>query len=96
MKLSDEKILEIVTFLKEFFIVEKQKKLKERISGDITDDNILALAKSVSASYIVTGDKGLLILKNFVGIGIINQRQLWEKARKNTFLIYEKSLEFSN
>ncbi len=66
------------------------KKLREKISRDYSDDNILALAKSANAKYIVTGDKDLLTLKEFEGTEIISPRELWEKSRKNTFLIYEK------
>ncbi|MCX6384504.1 MAG: putative toxin-antitoxin system toxin component, PIN family [Actinobacteria bacterium] len=90
IKVNDEKIHEIITFLKEFCTVTEYKKLKEKISRDYSDDNILALAKSANAKYIVTGDKDLLTLKEFEGTEIISPRELWEKSRKNTFLIYEK------
>lgn len=90
IKVNDEKIHEIITFLKEFCTVTEYKKLKEKISRDSSDDNILALAKSANAKYIVTGDKDLLTLKEFEGTEIISPRELWEKSRKNTFLIYEK------
>lgn len=90
IKVNDEKIHEIITFLKEFCTVTEYKKLKEKISRDSSDDNILALAKSANTKYIVTGDKDLLTLKEFEGTEIISPRELWEKSRKNTFLIYEK------
>ncbi|MBU4292925.1 MAG: hypothetical protein KJ770_02595 [Actinobacteria bacterium] len=55
------------------------------ISGDKKDDEILALAKSSSFKYIVTGDKDLLVLINFEDIRIINPRQLWEITKDMRF-----------
>ncbi|MBW1945199.1 MAG: putative toxin-antitoxin system toxin component, PIN family [Deltaproteobacteria bacterium] len=44
------------------------------ICRDPDDVKILGLAVAASANYIVTGDKDLLVLKEFQGIPILNPR----------------------
>jgi len=41
---------------------------------DLKDTKIIACAISAKADYIVTGDKDLLILKEYKGIRILNPR----------------------
>ena len=60
---------------------EFTEKLKENICRDKDDDEILALARSLSVDYIVTGDKDLLVLKKFESIPIITPRDFWQIAR---------------
>jgi putative PIN family toxin of toxin-antitoxin system len=78
IKLPRERIDEIIDFLKDSCTLVGYEKLKEKISRDEKDDEILALAKNSESEYIITGDKDLLILENFSGIKIINPRGLWE------------------
>jgi uncharacterized protein len=44
------------------------------ICRDSDDDLILACARDAVADYVVTGDKDLLVLKNYEGIRILNPR----------------------
>jgi putative PIN family toxin of toxin-antitoxin system len=44
------------------------------ICRDSDDDLILACARDAVADHVVTGDKDLLVLKNYEGIRIINSR----------------------
>ncbi len=41
---------------------------------DVTDTKILACAVSGNVNYLITGDKDLLVLKNYQGIPIITAR----------------------
>ena len=53
-------------------------RLNENVCRDRDDDNVLAAALEAKADCIVTGDKDLLILKNFRGIKIISPSDFWE------------------
>ena len=75
---SDEEIGEVINFVKSNFIhVGKHKKLKEIISRDVDDDNVLAVAIFEKVDCIVTGDKDLLIIKNYKNINILSPRNFW-------------------
>lgn len=69
-------------FLQEFCIVGDFEKLDERVCRDISDDNILALAKSSQPRYIITGDKDLLVLEKYNSIPIITPREFWDISKK--------------
>jgi predicted nucleic acid-binding protein len=51
---------------------------------DKDDLRILGLAKVEEPDYIITGDKDLLVLKQFEGIPIITPREFWEIEKINT------------
>jgi len=55
-------------------VVEKRNPHTKRpnICRDMDDNYILQLCESVSANYLITGDKDLLILKNFKQTEIIS------------------------
>ena len=75
---SDEEIGEVINFIKSNFIhIDKYKKLKEIISRDVADDNVLAAAAFEKVDRIVTGDKDLLIIKNYKNIKILSPRDFW-------------------
>ncbi len=48
--------------------------LGRRVCRDVTDDGILACARTARADYLVTGDRDLLSLRAFEGIPIIPPR----------------------
>jgi putative PIN family toxin of toxin-antitoxin system len=52
--------------------------LASDICRDPDDVKILGLAIASNADYIITGDKDLLVLKNFQGIPILNPRSFSE------------------
>lgn len=49
------------------------------ISRDPDDDKFIECAKDAKAKYIVSGDKDLLVLKNFENIEIITARDFCDK-----------------
>ena len=49
--------------------------LPRQIGRDINDDKFLACAIEAKADYLITGDKDLLILKEYTGIKIITPRK---------------------
>jgi len=49
-------------------------KLDQPVCRDPDDDNILAAAISGKCDCIITGDKDLLVLKQYLGINIFNPR----------------------
>jgi len=85
IKIPEEKVNEIIDFLRDSCTIFNYDSLKENICRDKKDDEILALAKGSSSKYIVTGDKDLLVLINFENIRIINTRQLWEISKDMGF-----------
>lgn len=55
--------------------VIEPKGLKPTICRDPDDDHILWLAKIAKVDFIITGDKDLLILKNFKNTSIMHPKQ---------------------
>ncbi len=75
---SDKEVCKVISFMKSNFIdVGKYKKLDKAVSRDIEDDNVLAAALSEKVDCIVTGDKDLLIIKNYKKIKILSPRDFW-------------------
>jgi len=70
---------DIVVFLRAQCEEIAPKTLPKSICRNRSDENILALAISGGADFIVTGDNDLLALKKVKGIPILSPRQLWEK-----------------
>jgi putative PIN family toxin of toxin-antitoxin system len=59
-------------------IIVKTKPLVPPVCRDKDDDELLAAALAGEAEIILTGDKDLLVLKEFQGIKILTPRQLVE------------------
>ncbi len=59
--------------------IVKPKPLSEPVCRDPDDDVVLATALTANAEMILTGDKDLLVLKQFQGIKIISPRQFVER-----------------
>ncbi len=83
LKLPDDKINEIISYLREERTLINYKKLDKRICRDADDDNILALARDGGVDYIITGDKDLLVLEEFESVPIVDPRGFWDILRKN-------------
>ena len=72
---------EAASVLRSRMTVVSASKLENRVCRDPDDDNILAAAISGKCDCIITGDKDLLVLRQYEGINIFNPRD---------FLIKEK------
>ncbi len=72
---------EAVTVLRSRMKVVPASKLDSPVCRDPDDDNVLAAALSAHCDCIITGDKGLLVLKAYEGIDIFSPRH---------FLVNEK------
>jgi putative PIN family toxin of toxin-antitoxin system len=59
-------------------LIVKSKPLVKPICRDQHDDELLAVALAGEADIILTGDKDLLVLKEFQGIKILTPRQFVE------------------
>ncbi len=58
--------------------VIKPEPLPKQFCRDADDDEVLAVAIAAEAEMILTGDKDLLVLKQFQGIRILSPRQFVE------------------
>ena len=82
LKVPTRVIDDIVQFLKDHTSLRKATRLSQRVSRDASDDHVLSLAEGTKASYIITGDQDLLILKKYRKIAIVQPREFWEILRK--------------
>ena len=82
IKLHAERISEIIDYLKSHCLLCNYQKLKKSVCRDKDDDEILALGKYNDVKYIITGDKDLLILKEYEKIKIVTPRDFWELSKK--------------
>ncbi len=77
-KYSAELADEVVTLLRSRMQVVAPAALSSPISRDPDDDNILAAAVTGNCDCIISGDKDLLVLKQFEGINIFSPRDFLE------------------
>ena len=82
LKMPEKKVNLIIKYLREYCLVKDFEKLDKSTCRDASDDNILALAKSSQPKYIITGDSGLLVLRKYNSIPIINPREFWNISKK--------------
>ncbi|HYE22337.1 MAG TPA: putative toxin-antitoxin system toxin component, PIN family [Verrucomicrobiae bacterium] len=76
-KISDEIYL---NKLQNFFdAVKKAPRVEERIraSEDRDDNKLLESAVAVSADYLISSDKHLLVLQEYEGVKIVTPSQFW-------------------
>jgi putative PIN family toxin of toxin-antitoxin system len=71
IKLTTDESRLFIDYLKSYCRIVKDAKLVEKVSRDPKDDPVLATAFSSGAKYLLTGDKDLLVLKEYRGIPII-------------------------
>ncbi len=64
-------------------VVPGQSKLKGKFTKDPEDEMFLACAQDAGADLIVSGDKHLLELGEYLGIPIITVRQFFERLGMN-------------
>ncbi len=77
-KMSKDERTDFMDKLIERSDVTAGEQLLELISRDINDDKFLACAVEAKADYIITGDKDLLVLKEYKGIKIVTPKAFIE------------------
>lgn len=77
-KMSAEERKSFLEELIERSEVSAGNQLSKLVGRDIKDDKILACAYEAKADYIVTGDKDLLVLKEYEGIMITTPKEFAE------------------
>ncbi|OGQ08696.1 MAG: putative toxin-antitoxin system toxin component, PIN family [Deltaproteobacteria bacterium RIFCSPLOWO2_12_FULL_40_28] len=70
-------IQQIIDLLMSRWFVVKTPRLFSKVSRDPDDDFILATAAEGHCQCLITGDKDLLIIKNYQGIDILQPAQFW-------------------
>ncbi len=68
----------LATFVRRQTTSVTVKGLPPKVCRDPDDDYILAAAVKANCAYLVTGDKDLLALENFEGVGIVTPREFAE------------------
>ncbi len=82
-KMPEEKIEKIVAFLIDSCLISNHRDFTKQFSRDVKDDPILGIIDMQMVNYLVTGDKDLLILKEYKTVPIISPRELWNIFREN-------------
>ena len=81
-EIPEPKIAESVDLIKRGAKVTNPVDKPPNVCRDKDDNNILHLAAFIDADYIITGDKDLLVLREYSGVQIINPRNFWIKERE--------------
>ncbi len=79
--LAADEIAQILADLRTFAEYVEVNEIVSVIVEDPTDNIFLNLARAGEASYIVSGDRHLLVLERFEGIPILSVRAFLEKIR---------------
>ena len=74
-KFTEDTAKEVVNLLRSQLQSVGPITLPTPVSRDLDDDNILAAAEAGKCDYIITGDKDLLVLKEFNAIRIVTPRE---------------------
>ncbi len=83
IKLPEDKADAVVHYLEEFCEVSGYTRIGGGVCRDKKDDDIIALAVSNKARYLVTGDDDLLILKKYEEVEIVSPRDFWTRAKRD-------------
>ncbi len=82
LKMPQDKIRLIIQYLKDHCNYIEDIEITERVSRDPDDDGIISLAVKSDSTFIVTGDKDLLVLKKYKQIQILTPREFWEVLKQ--------------
>jgi len=81
VKLPKQIVRDVIGYLRSAAEVVEPDPINNSVCGDKDDLPVIGTATKGNASFIVTGDIDLLSLKEYMGIGIITPRQLWDRLR---------------
>ena len=82
IKLPDRIIKEIRTYLLGHCKISIPTEIESSKCRDESDLHILGLARNVMANIIISGDRDLLVLKEFEMTKIVSSREFWEMVKK--------------
>lgn len=80
---SKAEVAEVTDFLKTRAKLIEATNRGRQISRDKKDEPILSLALAVNADFLISGDKGLLVLKEVKGVKIISPAEFWKELRNS-------------
>ncbi len=81
IKLPRDKADAVMKYLKEYCKVSSYSRIASGVCRDKKDDDIIALAVSNRARYIITGDDDLLSLKKYEEVEIVSPRVFWSRVK---------------
>lgn len=82
LKMPQHSISKIESYLREICVLSSFDKITKNICRDKDDNNVIALAVSAKADFIITGDKDLLVLKKYQSVRIVSPREFWETEKQ--------------
>ena len=82
LKMLQHSISKIESYLREICVLSSFDKITKNICRDKDDNNVIALAVSANADFIITGDKDLLVLKKYQSVRIVSPREFWETEKQ--------------
>lgn len=82
LKMPQHSISKIESYLREICVLSSFDKITKNICRDKDDNNVIALAVSAKADFIITGDKDLLVLKKYQSVRIVSPREFWKTEKQ--------------
>ncbi|MFP4082034.1 MAG: putative toxin-antitoxin system toxin component, PIN family [Candidatus Aminicenantes bacterium] len=82
LKMPAENVQLIIDYLRESCFLGEQALVEKSACRDEKDIHILGVAEKMRPDFIVTGDRDLLVLKQFHKTSIVTPREFWEKEKK--------------
>src|SRR3989344_35513 len=80
-----QQLRQIEKIIRSAFNIVKPPSNPPAISRDPDDDHVLAVAKEVEVDIVVSGDKDLLVLKQYLNIQIMTATEFLQEAVKKSF-----------
>ncbi len=75
-------VQDIIEYLKDVADVVEPEVIDKPACRDKNDDKIIGTALGGNATFIVTGDKDLLVLKKYKGIRMVTPRDFWNQLKR--------------
>ena len=81
LKIPKSVVAEFMSVLKDNSVLLEPEKVGKTACRDANDLMILGLVRPGNVEAIITGDKDLLVLKQFMGARIVSPRDFWESSK---------------
>jgi putative PIN family toxin of toxin-antitoxin system len=82
LRLPTRTVQDIIDYLRDIAEVVEPEGLDEQVCRDKNDDTVIGTALSGNATFIITGDRDLLVLKKYKGIKMVTPRDFWQHLRR--------------